>query len=42
MRNEVYELKNKWRTCNGKLGVLLIRSKENDGKKVTSKDVISL
>lgn len=33
MRNEVCQLKSKWRLCNGKLGVLLTRSKENEWKK---------
>lgn len=40
MRNQAYELKSKWRKRNGKLGVLLTRSKENEGKKVISEDVI--
>lgn len=33
MRNRAYELKSKWRKNNGKLGVLLTRSKEKEGRK---------
>lgn len=33
MRNQPYELKSKWRKSNGKLGVLLTRSKEKWRKK---------
>lgn len=33
VRNQAFELKSKWRKSNGKLGVLLTRWKENEGKR---------